>query len=114
MRSQNLYQSNIKRGKKVNYLQTLAPDGVHTTLLIVKVVVKEVEVEKEVVPALVNNRDKMGKLIGSLEKQLTEKGEEINGYMEKRQIQVKNQEGGKKGPSQDEGAEKSGGVLVSK
>merc|ERR1712210_441886 len=31
---------------------------------------------KEVVPALVNNRDKMGKLIGSLEKQLTEKGEE--------------------------------------
>merc|ERR1711974_482119 len=47
---------------------------------------------KEVVPALVNNRDKMGKLIGSLEKQLTEKGEEINGYMEKHQIQVKNQE----------------------
>ena len=74
---------------------------------------------KEVVPALVNNRDKvlrilssmphhnmhlwnifdtvtsftssvpqMGKLIGSLEKQLTEKGEEINGYMEKHQIQV--------------------------
>ena len=30
----------------------------------------------------------MGKLIGSLEKQLTEKGEEINGYMEKHQIQV--------------------------
>merc|ERR1712203_28 len=51
---------------------------------------------KEVVPALVNNRDKMGKLIGSLEKQLTEKGEEINGYMEKHQIQVKNQEGGKR------------------
>merc|ERR1712080_557683 len=55
---------------------------------------------KEVVPALVNNRDKMGKLITSLEKQLQEKGEEINGYMEKHQIQVKNQEGGKKGPSQ--------------
>ena len=30
----------------------------------------------------------MGKLIGSLEKQLTEMGEEINGYMEKHQIQV--------------------------
>ena len=28
--------------------------------------------------------------------------------------QVKNQEGGKKGPAQDEGGEKSGGVLVSK
>ena len=28
--------------------------------------------------------------------------------------QVKNQEGGKKGPAQDEGAEKAGGVLVSK
>ena len=31
----------------------------------------------------------MGKLIGSLEKQLTDKGEEINGYMEKHQIQVR-------------------------
>ena len=49
MRSQNLYQSNVARGRKINYLQTLAPDGVHTTLLIVKVVVKEVEVEMEVV-----------------------------------------------------------------
>ena len=28
--------------------------------------------------------------------------------------QVKNQEGGKKAPAQDEGAEKAGGVLVSK
>ena len=28
--------------------------------------------------------------------------------------QVKNQEGGKKGPAQEEGAEKAGGVLVSK
>jgi len=76
---------------------------------------------KEVVPALVNNRDKMGKLITSLEKQLQEKGEEINGYMEKHQIKVKQDgagAGGKPGaPVQtEEGAEKSGagGVLVSK
>merc|ERR1712080_46462 len=72
---------------------------------------------KEVVPALVNNRDKMGKLIQSLEKQLQEKGEEINGYMEKHQIQVK-QDGpqakaGAQAPA-EEGGEKSGGVLVSK
>ena len=38
-----------------------------------------------VVPSSISQ---MGKLIGSLEKQLTEKGEEINGYMEKHQIQV--------------------------
>ena len=52
MRSQNLYQSNIIQGKMINftdYPQRLAPDGVHKTLLILKVVVKEVEVEMEVV-----------------------------------------------------------------
>merc|ERR1712105_300642 len=69
---------------------------------------------KDVMPALASNRDKMGKLIGSLEKQLQEKGEEINGYMEKHQIK---QDGGKGGvPAQaqvEDGAEKSGGVLVS-
>ena len=55
----------------------------------------------------------MGKLIGSLEKQLTEKGEEINAYMEKHNIQVKDQQGGKKeeGKGDDKEA-KSGGVLV--
>merc|ERR1712179_304779 len=50
---------------------------------------------KEVVPALINNRDKMAKLIESLEKQLTEKGE-INGYMEKHNIQLKDQPGAAK------------------
>ena len=38
--------------------------------------------------AVPSSISQMGKLIGSLEKQLTEKGEEINGYMEKHQIQV--------------------------
>ena len=58
-------------------------------------------------------RDKMGKLIQSLEKQLTEKGEEINAYMEKHNIQVKDQQGAKKeeGKGADKEA-KSGGVLV--
>merc|ERR1712130_1058973 len=51
---------------------------------------------KEVLPALVGNRDKMGKLIQSLEKQLTEKGEEINGYMEKHNIQLRDQQGSAK------------------
>ena len=55
----------------------------------------------------------MGKLIQSLEKQLTEKGEEINAYMEKHNIQVKDQQGAKKeeGKAADKEA-KSGGVLV--
>ena len=65
---------------------------------------------KEVLPALVSdlkrrilkltkiifpqvgNRDKMGKLIESLDKQLTDKGEEINGYMEKHNIQLRDQQ----------------------
>merc|ERR1719211_325040 len=69
---------------------------------------------KEVLPALVSNRDKMGKLIESLEKQLTEKGEEINGYMEKHNIQLKDQQGPKKEEKAEGGDAKSGGVLVAK
>ena len=69
---------------------------------------------KEVLPALVGNRDKMGKLIESLDKQLTEKGEEINAYMEKHNIQLRDQQGGKKDEGKgDEKDSKSGGVLVS-
>ena len=85
---------------------------------------------KEVLPALVGNRweresftlnfltigfnrDKMGKLIESLDKQLTEKGEEINAYMEKHNIQLRDQQGGKKDEGKgDEKDSKSGGVLV--
>merc|ERR1712241_297635 len=68
---------------------------------------------KEVLPALVSNRDKMGKLIESLEKQLSDKGAEINGYMEKHNIQLKDQQGGPKKEEKAEGGDaKSGGVLV--
>jgi len=67
---------------------------------------------KDVTPALVNNKDKMSKLIESLDKQLTEKGEEINGYMEKYQIQLKDQQGAGKKEVKGEADGKSGGVLV--
>lgn len=66
---------------------------------------------KEVIPALVNNRDKLGKLIESLNTQLVDKGGEINGYMEKHNIQVKGQDGGSKKAGKEEEV-KSGGVLV--
>merc|ERR1719516_778883 len=66
---------------------------------------------KEVVPALVSNRDKMIKLIQSLEKQLVEKGEEIAGYMEKHNIQVKGSETANTKKDEKEES-KSGGVLV--
>lgn len=67
---------------------------------------------KDVVPALVNNRDKLSKLIESLNTQLVDKGAEINGYMEKHNIQVKGQ-GGNENKKDDKDAEvKSGGVLV--
>ena len=68
---------------------------------------------KEVIPALVNNRDKMSKLIETLDKQLTEKGEEINGYMEKHNIQIKDQPGSAKKEEKVDSDAKSGGVLVS-
>jgi len=42
----------------------------------------------EVEPALIGNKDKLSKLIETLEKQLTEKGGEINGYIEKHNIQI--------------------------
>ena len=44
----------------------------------------------EVAPALQNNRDKISKLIETLEKQLSDKGVEINAYMAKHNIQVSN------------------------
>ena len=67
---------------------------------------------KDVLPALISNRDKMGrkkryislstildnfvhfkgKLIESLDKQLSDKGAEINGYMEKHNIQLRDQQ----------------------
>ena len=58
----------------------------------------------------------MGKLIQSLEKQLTEKGEEINAYMEKYNIQVKDQQGGKKeeGKGDDKGKGKGKENLADK
>ena len=69
---------------------------------------------KDVLPALVSNRDKMGKLIESLDKQLSDKGAEINGYMEKHNIQLKDQQGAaKKDDKSGAGDSKSGGgVLV--
>merc|ERR1712037_6146 len=69
---------------------------------------------KDVLPALVSNRDKMGKLIESLDKQLADKGADINGYMEKHNIQLKDQQGGaKKDDKSGAGDSKSGGgVLV--
>ena len=51
--SQNLYQSNIAKDntniKLIDYPHSLAPVGVQKTLKMLNVVVKEVEVEMEVV-----------------------------------------------------------------
>jgi len=71
----------------------------------------------EVEPALTSNRDKMAKLIETLEKQLSEKGQDINAYMEKHNIQVRGAGNQKKelDQSKEAGAStdsKSTGVLV--
>jgi len=67
---------------------------------------------KDVVPALISNRDKLSKLIESLNTQLVDKGAEINGYMEKHNIQVKGQDGKESKKAVKEEEVKSGGVLV--
>ncbi|CAD5110756.1 DgyrCDS124 [Dimorphilus gyrociliatus] len=66
---------------------------------------------KDVIPALAHNCVKLNELIKSLEKQLEQKGKEINEYREKYDIQFRNE--------RDEGKEektaekpKSTGVLV--
>jgi len=67
---------------------------------------------KEVVPALISNRDKLAKLIESLNTQLVDKGAEINGYMEKHNIQVRGQDGKESKKAVKEDEVKAGGVLV--
>ncbi len=72
---------------------------------------------KEVTPALTSNSEKLGKLIETLEKQLKEKGEEINGYMEKHNIQVRGgqqQQQQKKAESEnvEKAEKKTTGILV--
>jgi len=71
----------------------------------------------EVEPALIGNRDKMAKLIETLEKQLSEKGQDINAYMEKHNIQVRGAANQKKELEQgkadsDTPDSKNTGVLV--
>ncbi|TRY78933.1 hypothetical protein TCAL_01725 [Tigriopus californicus] len=71
----------------------------------------------QVAPALLNNKDKMSKLVETLEKQLTEKGKSINDYMAQNNIQIRGGGGG--GPKKEDPAsgdndenKKSSGVLV--
>ena len=68
----------------------------------------------EVEPALIGNKDKLSKLIETLEKQLTEKGGEINGYIEKHNIQIQGSKSGSSGSEPNQSDTKpSSGVLVS-
>ncbi|KAL4229502.1 Prefoldin subunit 2 [Mactra antiquata] len=68
---------------------------------------------KDVLPALVNNKDQMGKLVESLTKQLEQKGVEINQYREQHNLKIKGEDS-KEPEKQDKDSAKSGGVLVAK
>merc|ERR1711963_1194300 len=68
----------------------------------------------EVQPALTGNRDKLTKLIETLEKQLTEKGQEINGYIEKHNIQIQGRKERSETTVEESKKTTSGGVLVEK
>ncbi len=68
----------------------------------------------EVSPALQNNKDKISKLIETLEKQLSEKGVEINAYMAKHNVQVRGVKNKDNETDTQDKAQTSGGqgVLV--
>ncbi|KAH3700200.1 prefoldin subunit 2-like [Dreissena polymorpha] len=70
---------------------------------------------KDVLPALVNNKEQMGKVVENLNKSLEQKGLEINKYRETHNLKIKGEESKepeKQGHGQD--TSKAGGVLVAK
>ncbi|XP_062595383.1 prefoldin subunit 2-like [Saccostrea cucullata] len=67
---------------------------------------------KDVLPALVNNKEQMGKLVESLSKQLETKGSEINKFRTKYNLKIKGEESKEMEKSSKD--VKTGGVLVAK
>ncbi|XP_048778205.2 prefoldin subunit 2-like [Ostrea edulis] len=67
---------------------------------------------KDVLPALLNNKDQMGKLVETLTKQLESKGSEINKYREKHNLKIKGEES--KDMEKSNKDMKTAGVLVAK
>ncbi|XP_033758623.1 prefoldin subunit 2-like [Pecten maximus] len=67
---------------------------------------------KDVLPALVTNREQMGKITETLTVKLEEKGTEINKYREQHNLKIKGEES--KEPEKQDQEVKSGGVLVAK
>ncbi|XP_046340895.1 prefoldin subunit 2-like [Haliotis cracherodii] len=68
---------------------------------------------KDVLPALVNNKDQMNNLVGTLTKQLETKGTDINKYREHHGLKIRGEET-KDTPETQDKETKSGGVLVAK
>ncbi|XP_060594563.1 prefoldin subunit 2-like [Ruditapes philippinarum] len=68
---------------------------------------------KDVLPALVNNKEQMGKLVETLSRQLEAKGQEINLYRETHNLKIKGEEN-KDVEKQEKDTAKAGGVLVAK
>lgn len=69
---------------------------------------------KEILPAVVSNKEKMAKTVEDLNQRIVAKGQELNEYREKHNIQIKD---GPTGASRPPPAEKSApkpttGVLV--
>ncbi|OWF42310.1 prefoldin subunit 2-like [Mizuhopecten yessoensis] len=67
---------------------------------------------KDVLPALISNREQMGKIVETLTEKLESKGTEINKYREQHNLKIKGEESKEiEKPDQEV---KSGGVLVAK
>ena len=73
--------------------------------------VREIKKNREMNEWILNFQ--LGKLIDTLEKQLTEKGQEINAYIEKHNIQVQGKKDRTEQKAIEEPTKPSSGVLVS-
>ncbi|WAR04649.1 PFD2-like protein [Mya arenaria] len=68
---------------------------------------------KDVLPALVNNKEQMEKMVDSMKGSLVTKGEEINKYRETHNLKIKGEDS-KEPEKKEKDASKAGGVLVAK
>ncbi|KAK3612114.1 hypothetical protein CHS0354_031185 [Potamilus streckersoni] len=69
---------------------------------------------KDVLPALISNKEQMFNMVKTLAKQLENKGVEINNYREQHNLKIKGEESSQPEEKKEQDSSKAGGVLVAK
>ncbi|KAL3886766.1 hypothetical protein ACJMK2_026739 [Sinanodonta woodiana] len=69
---------------------------------------------KDVLPALISNKEQMFHMVKTLAKQLENKGVEINTYREQHNLKIKGEESSQPVEKKEQDSSKAGGVLVAK